>query len=195
MKSNLIKRTAIAVGFVGSLLWGATCVLVNQNANAQVERMFIINQLSNRCLDVAGDPGIANGTALTLADCELSGFTRSGRTTDQKWEFLPGGFIRNVLSNKCIDVAGAPGTANGLPLQLFNFELSGVSVNGNTTDQRWEYIGAGFIRNVLSNRCIDVAGAPGTANGLPLGIFNCELSGVSVNGKITDQRWRLIPRF
>ncbi|MEH2436359.1 MAG: RICIN domain-containing protein [Nostoc sp.] len=195
MKPNLRKHTAIAVGFVGSLLWGATCVLENQNAIAQVGGIFIRNELSNKCIDVAGDPGTANGARLQLFDCELSGFNSSGRTTDQKWEFIRGGFIRNVLSNKCIDVAGDPGTANGAPLQLFDCELSGFNPSGRTTDQRWEYIGAGFIRNGLSNKCIDVAGDPGTVNGAPLQLFDCELSGFNTSGRTSDQRWRWQPSF
>ncbi|MEH2043738.1 RICIN domain-containing protein [Nostoc sp.] len=195
MKPNLKKHTAIAVGFVSSLLWGATCVLENQNAIAQVGGIFIINELSNKCIDVAGDPGTANGTPLALFDCELSGFNDSGSTTDQKWEFIRGGFIRNKLSNKCIDVAGDPGTANGAPLQLFDCELSGFNASGKTTDQRWEYIGAGFIRNGLSNKCIDVSGDPGTANGTPLVLSDCEISGFSSSGKSSDQRWRWQPSF
>ncbi len=195
MKLNLRKHTAIAVGFVGSLLWGASCVLENQNAIAQVGGFFIINELSNKCIDVAGDPGTANGAPLQLFDCELSGFNTSGRVTDQKWEFIRGGFLRNKLSSKCIDVAGDPGTANGAPLQLFDCELSGFNASGRVTDQRWEYIGAGFFRNGLSNKCIDVAGDPGTANGAPLQLFDCEVSGFNASGRVTDQRWRLQPRF
>ncbi|MCC5605430.1 RICIN domain-containing protein [Nostoc sp. CHAB 5834] len=193
MKPNLKKCTAIAVGFVGSLLWGATCVLENQNAIAQVGGFFIINELSNKCIDVSGDPGTANGAPLLLFDCELSGFNGSGRTTDQKWEFLRGGFLRNKLSNKCIDVSGDPGTANGAPLLLFDCELSGFNGSGRTTDQRWEYIGAGFLRNGLSNKCIDVVGNPGTVNGARLELFDCELSGFTGTGARSDQRWRLQP--
>ncbi|MBN3893891.1 MAG: ricin-type beta-trefoil lectin domain protein [Nostoc sp. NOS(2021)] len=195
MKPNLKKHTAIAVGFVGSLLWGATCILENQNAIAQVGGMFIINELSNRCLDVNGDPGTVNGAPLILYDCELSGYnSSSGRITDQKWEFIRGGFIRNVLSNKCLDVNGDPGTANGAPLILYDCELSGYnSSSGRITDQKWEFIRGGFIRNVLSNKCLDVNGDPGTANGAPLILYDCELSGYnSSSGRITDQRWEYI---
>jgi len=195
VKTNLKKHTAIAVGFVGSLLWGATCIIENQNAIAQVGGMFIRNELSNKCIDVAGQPGTANGASLELFDCELSGFSNSGRITDQKWEFIRGGFIRNKLSNKCIDVAGQPGTVSGARLQLFDCELSGFSSSGSTTDQRWEYIGAGFLRNGLSNKCIAVSGDPGTANGTPLVLSDCELSGFSNSSRSSDQRWRWQPSF
>jgi hypothetical protein len=139
VKLNLRKHTAIAVGFVGSLLWGATCILENQNAIAQVGGIFIRNEISNKCIDVAGDPGTANGAPLQLFDCELSGFNPSGRITDQKWEFIRGGFIRNKLSNKCIDVAGDPGTVNGTPLQLHDCETSGFSIKRINSDQRWRW--------------------------------------------------------
>ena|GEM_PF-1291451 len=195
MKLNSKKCRAIAVGFVGSLLWGATCVLENQNAIAQVGGIFIRNELSNKCIDVDGDPGTANGTRLILFDCELSGFTGSGRPTDQKWEFIRGGFIRNKLSNKCIDVEGQPGTANGTRLILSECELSGFSSPFGTTDQRWEYIGAGFLRNGLSDKCIDVSGDPGTASGAALLLNECEISGFNSSGRSSDQRWRWEPSF
>ncbi|MEH2362276.1 RICIN domain-containing protein [Nostoc sp.] len=195
MKPNLKKHTAIAVGLVGSLLWGATCVLENQNAIAQVGGIFIRNELSNRCLDVSGDPGTGNNAPLILADCELSGFSRSGRITDQKWEYIGAGFLRNKLSNRCLDVSGDPGTGNNAPLILADCELSGFSRSGRITDQKWEYIGAGFLRNKLSNRCLDVSGDPGTGNNAPLILADCELSGFSRSGRTSDQRWRLEPSF
>ncbi|MBN4001630.1 RICIN domain-containing protein [Nostoc sp. LPT] len=195
MKPNSKKCTVIAVGFVGSLLWGTTCVLENQNAIAQVGGMFIINELSNKCIDVSGDPGTANGTQLILANCELSGFSASGKITDQKWEFIRGGFIRNKLSNKCIDVEGQPGTVTGARLILYDCEVSGFSPSFETTDQRWEYIGAGFLRNGLSDKCIAVSGDPGTANGTQLVLSDCEISGFSSSGRSSDQRWRWQPSF
>jgi hypothetical protein len=193
VKPKFKKRTAIAVGFVGSVLWGTTCILENQNAIAQLAGgMFIVNELSKKCLDVAGNTGssVANGTQLVLNECEISGFNSSGGITDQKWEFIRGGFIRNKLSNKCIDVVGKPGTTNFLLLQLNECEISGFSSPGVATDQRWEYIGAGFIRNGLSNRCIDVGGDAATANNKILQLYDCELSGFSPgSGKPSDQRW------
>ncbi|MEH2418881.1 RICIN domain-containing protein [Nostoc sp.] len=195
MKPNLKKCTAIAVGFVGSLLWGATCVLENQNAIAQVGGMFIRNQLSNKCIDVQGQPGTGNGARLILSDCEVSGFSSSGRITDQKWEFIRGGFIRNKLSNKCIDVEGQPGTATGALLILADCEVSGFSSTFEATDQRWEYIGAGFLRNGLSDKCIAVSGDPGTANNTPLVLSDCEVSGFSSSGRSSDQRWGWQPSF
>ncbi|MFN9672517.1 MAG: RICIN domain-containing protein, partial [Microcystis sp.] len=60
--------------------------------------------------------------------------------TDQQWILTNDGFIRNTLSGKCIDVAGAPGRANGTPLHLWDCELTGRNrENGSVTDQRWSF--------------------------------------------------------
>ncbi len=146
---------------------------------------FLVNQLSGRCLDVEGEPGVANGTALTLADCETSGRSRNGSQTDQRWEWVAGGFIRNTLSGKCIDVSGAPGVADRARLQVWDCEMSGRNPNGSTTDQQWEITATGHIRNRLSGKCIDVPGAPGANHGLRLQLFPCEVAGGP-----TDQLWR-----
>ncbi|MBW4499516.1 MAG: RICIN domain-containing protein [Scytonema hyalinum WJT4-NPBG1] len=154
---------------------------------------FILNSLSGKCIDVAGAPGNTNGARLQLWNCEASGRNAdNGSTTDQKWEFTRG-FIRNTLSGKCIDVAGAPGNTNGAPLQLWDCEWSGRNPdNGSETDQIWTLTRDGFILNVASGKCIDVAGAPGNRNGAPLQLWNCETSGRNTdNGSETDQKWQL----
>lgn len=104
---------------------------------------------------------------------------------------VSGKFIVNHLSGKCIDVAGAPGQHNGAKLQLWDCELSGRnSDNNSTTDQQWKMTREGFIVNVLSGKCIDVAGAPGRNNGSQLQLWDCERSGRNPdNNSITDQKW------
>ncbi|NES21119.1 MAG: ricin-type beta-trefoil lectin domain protein, partial [Symploca sp. SIO3E6] len=104
-----------------------------------------------------------------------------------------GSFIKNTLSGKCIDVSGAPGTANGSQLLLWDCESSGLNRdNGSPTDQKWTLTGDGFIKNTLSGKCIDVSGAPGTANGSQLLLWDCESSGLNRdNGSPTDQKWTL----
>ncbi|MBN4000490.1 MULTISPECIES: RICIN domain-containing protein [unclassified Nostoc] len=94
---------------------------------------FIVNELSGKCLDVAGYPGRSNGSKLIIYDCEFG-----NPRTDQRWTFTSNGFIRNRLSGKCIDVAGAPGRENGAQLQLWDCELSGRNAdNRSRTDQKW----------------------------------------------------------
>jgi hypothetical protein len=161
-------------------------------SNAQQTGVFLNNLLTGKCIDVGGAPGRENGAPLVLWDCELSGRNAdNGSPTDHKWTLTSNGFIRNVLSGKCIDVAGAPGRENGAKLQLWNCELSGRNAdNGSRTDQQWTLTSNGFIRNRLSGKCIDVAGAPGKGNGAPLQLWDCELSGLNAdNGSPTDQRW------
>lgn len=168
-------------------------LLVKQSSEAQEARgIFINNLISGKCIDVAGAPGRENGAPLQLWDCELTGINPDNNSiTDQRWLLTSDGFIRNTLSGKCIDVAGAPGRGNGAPLQLWDCELSGRNRdNGSTTDQRWTITGNGFIRNTLSGKCIDVAGAPGQTNGTRLQLWDCELSGRNrENGSDTDQQW------
>lgn len=147
---------------------------------------FIVNQLSGRCLDVSGAPGTANGAPITLYDCERNRRNPNGSRTDQLWEFTPQGFIRNTLSGRCLDVSGAPGVANGAPLILYDCEFSGRNPNGSQTDQQWTLDRSGLIRNRLSGKCIDVPGAPGSANGARLRLWDCEVAGGP-----TDQLWQL----
>jgi hypothetical protein len=173
----------------------ASLFLTKQSVEAQnAGGQFINNYLSGKCIDVSGAPGRGNGAPLQLWDCELSGINPDNNsTTDQKWAFTNGGFIRNTLSGKCIDVSGAPGRGNGAPLQLWDCELSGYNRdNGTATDQRWTITSNGFIRNTLSGKCIDVSGAPGQSNGARLQLWDCELSGRNRdNGSTTDQQWIL----
>ena len=100
---------------------------------------FFVNQLSGRCIDVYGAPSLHNGANLVLWDCEYSGYNAdNGSVTDQRWQITSQGFIQNVLSGKCIDVHGAPGTHNGSNLMLWDCEFSGYNAdNGSVTDQRW----------------------------------------------------------
>ena len=163
---------------------------------------FIVNKLSGKCIEVAGAPGRDNAAPLQLFDCESSGRNRDNNSkTDQKWTITGDGFIKNSLSGRCIDVAGAPGKGNATKLQLFDCETSGRNRDNNSeTDQRWTITGDGFIKNKLSGRCIDVAGAPGKDDAAPLQLFDCELSGRNRdNGSQTDQKWGLtstpVPKY
>ncbi|MCJ8279360.1 MAG: RICIN domain-containing protein, partial [Rivularia sp. ALOHA_DT_140] len=115
---------------------------------------FIINKLSGKCIDVAGAPGQDNAAKLQLFDCEFDGRNRDNNSeTDQRWTVTGDGFIKNSLSGKCIDVAGAPGQTNAAKLQLFDCELDGRNQDNNSkTDQRWSITGDGFIKNNLSGK-------------------------------------------
>ena len=152
---------------------------------------FIVNNLSGKCIDVSGAPGTANGSELILWPCETSGRSTNGAETDHRWQMLPNGLIRNKLSGKCIDVQGQPGTVDGSRLQISTCETSGLSPNGAQSDQQWQMLPNGLIRNKASGKCIDVSGEPGTADGTRLLLWPCEASGHSPSGAQTDQVWRL----
>jgi hypothetical protein len=99
-------------------------------------------------------------------------------------------FFVNKLTGKCLDVAGAPGTAKGARVQTYSCEFSGRDAWGGSTDQLWFIDTQGLIHNQLSpDKCLDVTGAPGTANGAPLQLYPCELSGLDAWGNRTDQAW------
>lgn len=100
-----------------------------------------------------------------------------------------GQFLQHHASELCVDVAGAPGTANGAKLSLWSCEANGMNAaNSSATDQKWTYSN-GFIRNGLSGKCVDVPGNPGTARGSRLQIWDCEASGRSATGAATDQQF------
>ncbi|MDJ1173880.1 tectonin domain-containing protein [Roseofilum capinflatum] len=91
MKFNLNRfnkkfLTALSVAGIALLLsMGA-----NQ-ATAQSRREgFLRNQLSGRCLDISGSPGVKNGANIKLTNCELSGNNNDRTRTDHRWEFVPG---------------------------------------------------------------------------------------------------------
>jgi hypothetical protein len=143
------------------------------------------------CIDVIGAPGTAEGTRLQTYPCETSGYDAWGGPSDQFWQIDNyTGFIRNNVSpNLCLDVNGAPGTNDRAPLQVSTCETSGYDLWGNPTDQTWYFLGK-FIVNRLSGKCIDVSGAPGNANHLPVQLWSCEWSGFNeINGSPTDQQW------
>ena len=163
-----------------------SAALFLSTGEASAQGKFIVNELSGKCIDVSGAPGVKNGAPLILYACEFSGKNPNGSQTDHRWEFLPQGFIRNTLSGKCIDVPGAPGVKAGTPLILYECELSGKNPNGSQTDQQWQLTPEGLIRHRLSGNCIDVVGNPGSANGARLQLATCEVAGGP-----SDQYWRV----
>ena len=184
---------ALAAAFVVSTSTVMVSLKLSKADATILAERLIVNTLSGKCIDVAGAPGRSNGAALQLWDCESSGRNRdNGSATDQIWVLTDDGFIMNTLSGKCIDVAGAPGRSNGSRLQLWDCEGSGRNRdNGSATDQKWTVTSNKFIRNDLSGKCIDVAGAPGRSNGATLQLWDCESSGRNRdNGSATDQVWR-----
>jgi hypothetical protein len=149
------------------------------------------NSLSGVCIDVIGAPGTAEGTRLQTYPCETSGYDAWGGPSDQFWQWNTyTKFIRNTVSpNLCLGVNRASGTANGTPLQLSACDISEYDPWGNVTKQVWSSVGS-FIYNENSDKCIDISGAPGNSNHLPIQLWDCEWTGVNPdNGSPTDQKW------
>lgn len=94
-----------------------------------------------------------------------------------------GFFIVSLISGKCIDARGLPGTENETPLQLWDCEF-----NDPNTDQKWEFVNDGFLQNTLSDKCMDVRGLPpGVGNEDIIQLWNCEFSDLGN----TDQKWQI----
>jgi Ricin-type beta-trefoil lectin domain len=143
-----------------------------QAQNAQ----FLVHEASGLCVDVAGAPGVNNGAAVRLWQCETQG-NANGSQTDHKW-YYQNGFVRNGLSNRCIDVPGAPGTASGLAVTLYDCELNGRNRNGSATDQQWDYQNGQF-RNRLSGLCLGPETTDGYKNGHKLVLTACAKPGAA----------------
>ena len=161
---------------------------------------YLQNRLTGACIDVIGAPGTADGTRLQTYPCETSGYDAWGGPSDQYWQWnaTTGRIRNNVSPNLCLDVKGTPGTANGSTLQLGTCETREYDSLGNYTDQVW-YTDGSFIFNLLAGKCIDISGAPGSSNHLPVQLWTCEWSGTNPdNGSPTDQQWNVpfsvIPR-
>jgi hypothetical protein len=99
---------------------------------------FIVNRLSNLCVDVAGAPGVDNGNKIQLAPCEFDGYSENGQPTDQRWEVTREGFIVNSVSGKCLDISGAPARNSGDAAILYDCEFYEFD-RGMPTDQRWYF--------------------------------------------------------
>jgi len=156
----------------------AIASLLSATSHAQPRGKLIVNQLSGKCIDVSGAPGVANGAPLLLWDCERNGKNKdNGSNSDQFWERTQSGKIRNTLSGKCIDIKGRN---NGDDLQLWDCDTP-----GRDSDQTFVFRSDGFIEHRATRKCIDVSGAPGRNNGARLQLWDCEL-----NNPQTDQRWR-----
>lgn len=146
---------------------------------------FVINNRSQRtgttvasirytCLDVKGSPGKAAGTPVQLADCQFAQAGTSGApSTDQVWHFVQGtGRLQNVLSGRCLDVAGpASQQAEGSNVVLSD------CVAGNSpehADQQWGMHPLGYLVNLSSGRCLDMTGAATIDNGALARVTTCE---------------------
>jgi hypothetical protein len=138
---------------------------------------FLVHEASGMCVDVSGAPGTVNGATLQLWACETRGNRDNGSATDHKWSYQ-NGFVRNGLSGKCMDVPGAPGTAPGSRMQIWDCELSGKNSNGSQSDQQFDFVN-GQLRNRISGLCVGPARSEYQKNGQPLVLQKCTKPGTA----------------
>jgi hypothetical protein len=118
-------------------------------------------QESGLCVDVPG-AGQANGTAVTLWDCNGGG--------NQSWTATPAGQL-TVYGTKCLE---AGGTADGSVARINDCTGTGA--------QQWTVNADGSVTG--SGKCLDASGH-GTANGTAVVIWGCN-GGVNQKWARTD---------
>ncbi|MBD2773058.1 RICIN domain-containing protein [Iningainema tapete] len=95
--------------------------------------------------------------------------------------------ISNIIIVTCLIVA----LGGGL-IYYFTSQKQQDLLDRNNTLNKHPQTSGMFIRNLLSGKCIDVAGASGQVNGDQLQLWDCEVSGRNAdNGSPTDQKWSL----
>jgi hypothetical protein len=138
------------------------------------------------CLDVKGNPGIAPGSEVRLAPCQVFPAPK----TRGLWMLRGDGYLVNIGNRwheqyKCVDIF-EPGSlnrsvANGMPIWSDYCKLN--------SDQKWELTADGFLKNAIGGRkCLGVR-QKSPPNPNELEIQNCkEPSNPSL---FLDFKWRL----
>merc|ERR1719210_611681 len=107
-----------------------------------------------RCLNVAGTPGVANGSAITVQDCQDKGIYTTGL-----WRMDKEGFIVNLGStfkkqHMCIEIFATPWNETAKKEDGAKLFLDYCEVN---TDQKWEMASNGMIKNVIGGqKCLSI---------------------------------------
>jgi hypothetical protein len=105
----------------------------------------ILAQGSNKCLDTL-NAGTGSGVPVEIFTCDT---TAAGQDS-QKWTQGPNRSVQvfsESTAPKCLDVRDR-GTANGTAVQIWTCT--------GATNQQWIFQANGQLRNVGSNRCLDV---------------------------------------
>jgi len=102
----------------------------------------------------------------------------NNNNTDQRWELLEDGQLRNMLSGKCAVQKVLDQAAASRPtLVIGPCDQSAAGI--------WEQTPKGFIRNVGTGRCINVVGLPGIEDGSLIDTWACQHVGILVPGTWT----------
>lgn len=92
---------------------------------------------------------------------------------EQKWQFTPEGFIRSMVSQKCLGVTGELGSGVGRPLGTGQEAvLEDCQYGVISTNQAWNFSSDGFLVNQYTGLCLSAG----------LTLIHCPLS---------DQVWHL----
>jgi Ricin-type beta-trefoil lectin domain len=124
--------------------------------------LYIVNQHSDKCLDVAG-ASTADQAKVQQYECHEGG--------NQRWMLVPHQEIINQQSGKCLDVAGGS-LADQTPVQQFHCH--------GGPDQHWRVTQRGEIVNQNSGKCLDLPNG-GTTDQIGLQQFGCHQG--------SNQRW------
>mmetsp|Transcript_63210 Transcript_63210/g.116397 ORF Transcript_63210/g.116397 Transcript_63210/m.116397 type:complete len:744 (+) Transcript_63210:750-2981(+) len=201
----MLACTALIVRAFGP--WGSkgdhSNIVDKQLVGTVVSHGFLVNKLSGKCIDVQTilgfGPGKFNDMPLEINFCQFH-----SSETPQMWELTDGGFIRSVMSGKCIKPLEASLLADlknkaGAKFKQWHLEhwhlehsldfmqklsiplvLSDCEYYNPNTDQTWSLLANGYLQNRKSGKCLDVYGA-GYKAGSPLHLMDCGAKG--------DQQW------
>jgi hypothetical protein len=200
--AELLDPGYLAVKNAISMYRGAPFSLVNN----RVDNSTSTAVLEGKCLDVPGEnETVSSGTGVQQWTCE-----RGASNTDQVWRFVPGsGQLENVRSGMCLDVVGSPADqVDGSGVALADC-VAADDLSAEHADQRWGIHPLGYLVNLSSGRCLDMA-EPGTvANGAQAQVSPCHYGqsagtanyttslargaspGASPGDPATDQTWTL----
>lgn len=154
------------------------------------KNILLKNATTKTCLDI---PRNSDGSVNVTDDPSQQGCVQTAGST-QRWDLEvrypkmgPGGtplfHIRNVVSQRCVDIVGLGSDPLGTKIQQ-------AYCDGTTRDNQLWWIdkqpsGAYWIRNYASdNACLDVFGHVDTSDGATLTIAGCT--------NIDDQEWQII---
>lgn len=188
MKTTLrsLAGLAFALAFAATSMSPAVAATAGSGAAATPATALVTIESgassSRKCIGLANNGSIANGTRLVLWDCHGG--------ADQTWYFenrfgridLRSGVPGYGISGKCVGTANSGSTANGTELVIWDCH--------GGADQNWAWAtfadGSVELYNVPSSKCAGLANSGSTTNGTRLVVWDCHAH--------PDQHWWLNAR-
>ncbi len=128
---------------------------------------FLKNKMTKTCVDPDGTDNGANVRSWT---CDLG-----NSSSDQIWSLDSKGHVINRLSGKCLDMEGQRPLENGANLQLWTCPI--IILPEDDFVYRFDYDTEGryfLMRNVNTEKCLDVWGSEDPADGVNIGQYTCD---------------------